>query len=219
MTAVKQWVLWDIAKLVPYAKNVKKHDEKQVARLAESIQRFGWRGNPIIVDKHGVIIAGHGRRLAALKIGMLKVPVIVEDDMSVDQARAFRLADNRAAISDIDTEILKEELLDFDGYEELLDGIFDSKELDFVVADLGVMNEGIFDDDLTSVMDDTQQSTNQKIEDSGNKRVPISKVLGFKDFKGSDLIYVNRFMAGIQSKYSADGEEAFVKFVKDSVEL
>ena len=57
---------WDVEKLIPYENNVKIHDEKQVKKIAESIKRFGW-DQPIVVDKDGVIIKGHGRRLAALK--------------------------------------------------------------------------------------------------------------------------------------------------------
>ena len=55
--------MWDIARVKPYKNNAKIHDEKQVEKIAKSIKEFGWRGNPIVVDREGVIIAGHGRRL------------------------------------------------------------------------------------------------------------------------------------------------------------
>lgn len=88
---------------------------------------------PIVVDGNGVIIKGHGRRLAALQIGLKKVPVIVRDDLSEEAVRAARLADNRVAISGLDNEILRKEL---SSLEFSLDNIFDKKELTFVTADL-----------------------------------------------------------------------------------
>lgn len=214
MIEEKSWKLRDIDTIHPYPLNAKKHTDDQVKKVALSISKFGWRGNPIIVDGEGVIIAGHGRRLAALSLGMTKVPVIVEDDMSPDEVRAFRLADNRVAMGKIDADLLREELisLDFD-----LDGIFDKKELDFAVADLMVVNESVFSDDLNSVMDEQQANTNEKIDISGQKRVPLVKALGFKDILGADQIYVSRFMAQLEAQTSLRGEDAFMHFVKSLV--
>lgn len=213
-TTTKQWALMDIDLIKPYPMNAKKHDESQIKKLAESIKQFGWRGNPILVDQDNVIIAGHGRRLAAIKLNMTQVPVMVESDMSAEQARAFRLADNRVAISDMDNDILKEELLalDFD-----LAGIFDKKELDFAIADLMQMNEGVFESDLTGVMDEQTANTNEKVDLSDMKRVAIHKALGIKDIQGSDVIYLSRFMAQIQADSNLPADKAFVDFIKKLV--
>lgn len=210
--------LRDISTISPYPLNVKRHDEKQVERLAQSIKKFGWRGNPIIVDATNVIISGHGRRLAALKLGLTKVPVVVEDDLTAEEARAFRLADNRVAEGGIDNDLLKEELLDLgDDVGDLLDGIFESKELDFAVADIMTMNEDVFVTDLDTVMDEQAENTNEKIEAAAAKRIPIVKVLGFKDIKGEDQIYVNRFMAQLEAQGLGSGEAAFMAFIKGLV--
>lgn len=206
--------LRDISTIHPYPNNVKKHDKAQINRLAASIKRFGWRGNPIIVDAEGVIIAGHGRRLAALELGLKMVPVVVEADMTADEARAFRLADNRVAMSDIDGDLLKEELIDIAGIGDLLDGIFDKKELDFAVADVMEMNEDVFMEDLDTVMDEQQHVTNEKIEAVSEKRISLQKVMGFKDVKGGNSIYVTRFMAQLEAESGKRGEEAFVDFIK-----
>ena len=117
--------VWPIEKLKPYENNVKIHDEKQVGKIAESIKRFGW-DQPIVVDKDGIIIKGHGRTLAAKSLGLKEVPVLVRDDLTPDQVNAARIADNRVAMGDIDTEGLQRELqlIDLD-----LSGIFDAKEL------------------------------------------------------------------------------------------
>lgn len=210
--------LRNIDSLIPYELNAKKHDKAQVKRLATSIKRFGWRGNPIIVDKFGVIIAGHGRRLAAIELGLTQVPVVVEEDMSAEEARAFRLADNRAADGDIDSNILQEELLDLGNFaSELLGDIFDKKELDFAVADLMVMNEDTFTSDLDTVMDEQSATTAGKIDAAGEKRVPIARAFGFKDVQGDNLIYINRFMAQLEAETGKAGEGALVEFIKSLV--
>ncbi len=91
------------------------------------------------------------------------------------------------------------------------------KELDFVVADIMVMNEDVFVSDLDTVMDEQADNTNQKIEAAAEKRIPIVKVLGFKDIKGEDQIYVNRFMAQLEAKSGVTGEAAFMSFIKEQV--
>ena len=108
----------DIKKLIPYAQNTKKHDAKQVANIANSIKRFGWR-QPIVVDKNGVVVIGHGRLLAAKKLGNKKVPVTVADDLSEDDLRELRIADNKTNESEWDEENLNLELpdLDFEGFD------------------------------------------------------------------------------------------------------
>ena len=211
--------LRDIDTILPYPLNAKKHGEDQVSRLVASIKSFGWRGNPILVDREGVIIAGHGRRLAALKLGLKQVPVVVIEDMSAEKARAFRLADNRAAVSDLDNDILKEELIDLgEDVSDLLASIFDKKELDFAVADLMTFNEGVFVDDLDTVMDEQTATTDEKIKTSDDKRVAIAKAMGFKDVKGSDVIYVTRWIAMLEAESGTrSGAEAFIEHVRRSV--
>lgn len=207
--------LRDIDTIHPYDKNAKKHADAQVTKIAESIKRFGWRGNPIVVDSEGVIIAGHGRRLAAIKLGMKQVPVTVETDMTAEEARAYRLADNRAAISDLDNDLLQQELIDLGEISgELLDGIFDSKELDFAVADLIEINNSVFETNLESVITEQAETTEQVMSEVSSKRVPLAKALGFKDVSVEDSIYLTRFSAQIQADTGATAEKAFVDFLK-----
>ena len=79
--------------------------------MANSINEFGFK-NPIIVDKNNVIISGHTRRLAALQLGLKEVPVIIGDDLTDAQVKAFRLADNRVAeLAVWDEDLLKQEML------------------------------------------------------------------------------------------------------------
>jgi ParB-like chromosome segregation protein Spo0J len=107
----------EVSKLIPYANNSRTHDDAQVAQLAASIKEFGFR-NPILVDGMG-IIAGHGRLLAARKLGLKKVPTIDCSDMTETQKKAYIIADNKLALnSGWDTNLLSLELeqLDADGF-------------------------------------------------------------------------------------------------------
>lgn len=99
------------ANLIPYARNAKKHDEQQVAKIAGSIREFGFN-NPVLIDQDNGIIAGHGRVMAALKLGLEEVPVIRLTHLSDIQRRAYILADNKLAElgGGWDEEMLKVEL-------------------------------------------------------------------------------------------------------------
>lgn len=202
--------LWDIARLIPYDKNVKKHDEAQVAKIAESIRRFKWT-QPIVVDKDGVIINGHGRRLAAIKLGLAQVPVWVRDDLNEDEVRAARLADNRVALSDIDTDMLQAELasLNID-----LSGIYDDKELDFLSADLGEINTTAFVDDLDAEIAEQAAETKREVQAADVREVKIAKALGFTAIQGKDERVVARFMAVAEGETGLTGADAFVGYLK-----
>lgn len=210
--------LRDIDTIYPYPGNAKKHDDKSTKKLAESIRRFGWRGNPILVDRDGVIIAGHGRRLAGIALGLKKVPVSVEKDLSAEQARALRLADNRVAMTDFDGDLLERELSDFPDLAIDLDGIFDKKELDFAITDLMETDESVFEDDLSGAVRDQMNQLDERIEGAGAKRITIAKLLGFKSVPGDNAIYVTRLMAHIEASTGMTGEDAFVQYAREQLE-
>lgn len=205
--------VWDIERVIPYDLNAKTHDEGQVKKIAKSIETFGWT-QPIVVDSKGGIIAGHGRRLAALSLGMTKVPVWVRDDLDEQAVRALRLADNRVAISNLDTDILQREMasLDFD-----LDGFFDKKELEFMVVDLGELNTDAFVDDLDAAIADQATETTASIVAAGEKEVSIAKALGFKTIKGADERAIAMFMAQIEGESGKTGADAFMEFIRPFV--
>lgn len=99
----------DISALVPYENNPRKN-AGAVEAVADSIKRFGFL-RPIVVNKEGVILSGHTRRLAALELGLKKVPVVVEENLSETEEKAYRLADNRTGeFAGWDYELLEEEL-------------------------------------------------------------------------------------------------------------
>lgn len=100
---------WPIKKLKAYERNAKKHPPEQIEKLCKLIERHGF-DVPIVVQPDGVIIKGHGRWLAARKLGYVDVPVIIRDDLTPAQVREARLADNTVAETGWDLELLKQEL-------------------------------------------------------------------------------------------------------------
>lgn len=103
-----------VASLVPYARNSRTHSSQQVDKIAASIREFGFL-NPIIVDGENGIIAGHGRVMAAQKLGLTDLPVIEASHLTDAQRRAYVIADNRLALdAGWDNELLKVELQDLD---------------------------------------------------------------------------------------------------------
>lgn len=99
-------------RLVPYARNARTHSDAQVAQIAASVREWGWTV-PVLVDESGMLIAGHGRVLAARKLGLAEVPVMVAHGWSEAQKRAYVLADNKLALNaGWDEELLRLELSD-----------------------------------------------------------------------------------------------------------
>lgn len=135
-----------VEKLIPYARNSRTHSEAQVAKIAASIKEFGFL-NPIITDGKNGIVAGHGRVMAAQKLGLKELPVIEASHLTEAQKRAYVIADNRLALdAGWDNDMLKvelQELSDLD-FDLSLTG-FDEKELDgFLVPE---PSAGLTDED------------------------------------------------------------------------
>ena len=127
---------WKLAELAPYPKNPRRHSDAQVAQIAGSILAFGFNA-PILVDAKGGILAGHGRYLAALKLGLETVPVVVLDHLSETEKRAYILADNKLAeLSSFDDDLLRAELAELRDAEIDLGGLgFSDDELRVLLAE------------------------------------------------------------------------------------
>jgi len=117
----------DINKIKPYDKNAKTHPEDQVQLIANSIKEFGFK-TPILIDENFTIIQGHGRRLASLSLGLKTVPCVIADDLSKEQVKMLRLADNKVAESDWDLELLDFELEELENLFTLEDFGFNNEE-------------------------------------------------------------------------------------------
>jgi DNA modification methylase len=139
---------WPVDRLIPYARNPRTHTEEQVAQIAASIAEFGFV-NPVLVGADGVIIAGHARVMAARKLGLGEVPVIVLDHLSQAQRRALVIADNRLAENaGWDEEMLRvelEALREDDFHLDLLG--FEDAEIEALLAQPDEAFTGDTDDD------------------------------------------------------------------------
>lgn len=132
--------------LIPYARNSRTHSDEQVAQIAASVREFGWT-NPILIDGENGIIAGHGRVLAARKLGMAEVPCIELAGLSDIQRRAYIIADNKLALNaGWDEELLAVEFAELAdaGFDNLLTG-FTADEIDALIPEQ--IQEGLTDDD------------------------------------------------------------------------
>jgi len=121
---------WAIDRLVPYARNARTHSDEQISQIAASIKEWGWT-TPVLVDEQGGIIAGHGRTLAAQRLKMAEVPVMVAKGWSDAKKRAYVLADNKLALNaGWDNEMLALELGEIDelGFDLDLTG-FSAEEI------------------------------------------------------------------------------------------
>jgi hypothetical protein len=121
-----------IDELIPYVNNARKNDHA-VDAVASSIKNYGFK-QPIVIDSQGEIIAGHTRLKAAKKLKLFEVPVIVADDLTPAQVKAYRIADNRVGeLSEWDMDLLKLELADieeFTGFENNFDEVFNENNND-----------------------------------------------------------------------------------------
>ena len=137
-----------IDELTPYENNPRKND-KSVDYVANSISQFGFKV-PIVIDSNGVIGAGHTRYKAAVKLKIDTVPCIVADDLTEEQIKAFRLADNKVGeLSQWDIDLLSDEL----------DGIFD---LD--MSDFGFLDMDMPDDDIALDLDDNKPQQEKEMQ-------------------------------------------------------
>ena len=150
---------WQIEKLIPYARNPRTHSDAQIAQIAASIAAFGFN-NPILVDTKAGIIAGHGRLLAARKLGLATVPIIVLDHLTEAQKRAYVLADNQLALNaDWDETLLAAELAALQQEDFNLDLIgFEDAELARLLAAQDA-DEGLTDEDAVPELPETPIST------------------------------------------------------------
>lgn len=211
----------EIGWLKEYEANAKKHPDDQIEALSKSIQKFGWT-SPIIVWKDGTIIAGHGRRKAALKLGLKKVPVIVRRDLTKVQADALRLADNRVAGTDYDQAAIQIELQrladELDGTFELSDIGFTDKELDFTLSELGDIDDSLFVDDISGAVETQKEENKAKVEAVDDTAAPIGDALGFKRVTIEESRKLKGLMAQIEARSGKTGVQALIYTLSAAVE-
>ena len=135
--------------LIPYARNSRTHSELQINQIASSIKEFGFR-NPVLVDGENGIIAGHGRVMAATKLGIAEIPTIDGSDLTENQRRLYVIADNKIALNaGWDEELLMMEIEDLKSMGEDIEILaFDPSEIQSNKIDYSILEDETIDDQL-----------------------------------------------------------------------
>ncbi len=178
--------------LIPYARNAKQHSDAQVAQIAASIREFGW-GAPILVDGQNNVIAGHGRLLAARKLGLAEVPVVPMAHLTDIQRRALILADNKIGENaDWDAELLGLELAGLmeAGFDLELTG-FSAEEWDALIAGDEDVKEGLTDEDAVPEVEEVPISRSGDVWLLGEHRLlcgDATKADDYTTLLGNELV-------------------------------
>jgi ParB-like chromosome segregation protein Spo0J len=204
---------WPIERVIPYDNNAKRHADEQVAGIAENIKKFGF-DQPIVVDKDGVIIKGHGRRLAAIKLGLKRVPVVVAAHLSKAEANAARLTDNRVASTDYDTKMLQEEMAALSSEFDLGALGFSDKELDFLTADVLELDEDVLVDDMEESVAAQAEENEEKAAAVDASDVGLDKAFGFKAVPTTLARRIKAFIARIEEETGKTGPAALDAFLE-----
>lgn len=196
MTAQLKIIYKKTEDLIPYARNSRTHDEAQVAQIAASIKEFGWT-NPILLDGENGIIAGHGRVMAAQKLGESKVPTIELTHMTDIQKKAYIIADNKLALNaGWDNEMLA---LEFD---ELKDAGYDLGLVGFSLDEIEAITpqeveQGLTDEDAVPDVPDEPITKLGDIYKLGNHRLmcgdstSIDAVDKLMDGQKADMVFTD----------------------------
>jgi hypothetical protein len=167
-----------VDELIPYARNSRTHSDAQISKIAASIKEFGFL-NPVIIDGDNGIVAGHGRVMAAKKLGMDEVPVIEASHLTEAQRRAYVIADNRLALdAEWDDEMLRVE------FEELEALGFDLELTGFEMEEIKQL-DGLDDANANSGDSYTSKILTPQYEPTGDKP-DITEL--YDDIKAMDLI-------------------------------
>lgn len=206
---------WGVDRLIPYAMNSKKHDPKQVKKIAASIAKFGWTTR-IVVEPDGTIIAGHGRRLAAIDLMQETVPVIVLNGITKEQAKALRLVDNKVQEGGYDTALLSLELKELvleDGFD--MSEFFDVRDLSFAIDDLGDLDLDSLTADIAPEVAAQTTRTENEIDAADEGDVSLTRAIGISKISGQQARELKRLIGEAQDMYACDPAEALIRALED----
>ena len=168
--------------LKPYEMNAKKHDQRQIDNVAESIRQFGWK-QPLVIDKDNTIVIGHCRWEAAKKLGLEEVPCVVADELTEDEIKRLRIVDNKSNESEWDIELLAADLETIDMTD------FDFEGLDFV--DEEESTGKIVEDDFEVDLPEEPTAQIGKIYELGGHRLICGD--------STDPAVIDRLMDGVKA--------------------
>lgn len=219
-----------VADLIPYAANSRTHSDAQVAQIAASIREFGFT-NPILINGENTIIAGHGRLMAARKLGLEEVPTIVLDHLSKAQQKALVIADNQLALNaGWDVDMLKAEIedLNLEDFDISLLG-FDDKFLDGLLEP--EPTEGLTDEDAVPDAPETPITVLGDVWVLGNHRLMCgdsTSIDALQELTDGALVdmwltdppYNVAYEGGTKEKLTIQndsmGDDAFRQFLRDA---
>lgn len=182
-----------VDKIKPYENNPKKHPDVQIELLKKVITEFGFQV-PVIVDKNNVLIAGHGRLEAAKQLGLKELPAVRVENLSEEQIKAFRIADNRVAESEWNYTLLLEELRTLD--ERLL------SLAGFSPDDIGKISEGF----------DVDKLYNKEENALANESVFKHELIFANEGEYQEFLNVSEI---IKNKYNKSLSESLLMFIKE----
>lgn len=148
-----------LSAIVPYAKNAKKHDKKQIKNISESIRQYGWT-QPLVLDAKNEIVIGHGRYYAAKMLKLSEAPCVYVSDLTPEQVKALRIADNKLNESPWDIDLLREEIEGLD---------FGNIELDF--SELEIDANKVQEDDYDPTLPEEARSKPGDVYQLGRHRL------------------------------------------------
>lgn len=209
--------LLSIDSIKPFENNAKIHSEDQIEKLSYSIKKYGWT-QPIVVDKNMVIIVGHGRREAAIKLGFKQVPVIVRDDLSVEDADKLRIADNKVTSVEYDMSIMREEISrmaqgDFSEWTDL--GFTEHELMLLDDSELSEMTDDFFTEDIAGALEEQKEENDEKEKEAESELVPIIKALGFSKVTMEQSRLISGFINSISAEYKEEPLSALLSLIKD----
>ena len=217
----------NVAELIPYANNSRTHSDEQVAQIAASIKEFGWT-NPILITDNS-IIAGHGRLMAARKLGMSKVPCIEVKNLTTAQVKAYIIADNKLALNaGWDNDLLNIEFQELEqlGFDLELTG-FSLEEIDALKP--VELTEGLTDEDAAPDVPAEAKTKPGDIYQLGNHRLMCGDSCSTNDMeKLCDGQLVDMWLTdppynvayeggtGLTIKNDDMGDDQFRQFLRDA---
>jgi site-specific DNA-methyltransferase (adenine-specific) len=221
---------WPIDRLVPYAKNSRTHSDAQVAQIAASIKEWGFT-TAVLVDEDGGIIAGHGRLMAARKLNMAEVPVMVAAGWSDAQKRAYVIADNKLALNaGWDNELLALELADIQGlgFDVELTGFSDEEIKDLMPVEI---TEGLTDEDDAPAVQENPVTVLGDVWVMGKHRLLCGDSTSFDDLgklcenqlvdmwltdPPYNVAYEGKTKDALKIKNDSMGDDQFRQFLRDA---
>ena len=203
--------MWDVTRLVPYAKNAKRHEPAKITALAGLMKANGFT-QPIVVEADGTIIAGHGRRMAAIEAGLSRVPVFVFHG-SKNEADALRLADNQVVSKDFDVGLLQDEIARLADEIDVTGLGFSTKELEFLTVAIPDMDESLFVEDVHAAVEEQREKNDEAAREVDAATAPLADAFGFRRLTVAQSRRVRAFMTQVEAETKHKGADALMVFL------